>query len=146
RAGQGREDADEGQDPAHRRRDRGVLMTVDLSELVPFAVAPCTLIALLGAGLRWTRTGIAAVASTAQRTHRELLTSDDRTIADHVQESARAIDRINRHIEELTRSAQENRDRSIRAEALAESAHTRLDNHLINDHGFHVAPNETKEN
>src|SRR5690606_8435366 len=100
----------------------------------------------LGAGLRWIRKWIAEVASAAQRTHRELLTSDDRPIAEHVQESARAIDRINRHIEELTRSAQEYRDRSIRAEALAESAHTRLDNRLINGHGFHVTPNETKEN
>lgn len=120
-------------------------MTVDLGELVPFAVAACTLIALLGAGLRWIRKWIAEVASTAQRTHRELLTSDDRTIADHVQESARSIDRINGHIESLTRSAQENRDRSIRAEALAESAHERLDKHLINEHGVHLTPSQSEE-
>ncbi len=120
-------------------------MTVDLAIALPTLVAACTLVALLVGGFMKVRKWIEGVASASRATQQQLETSDDRTIAAHVQDSALAIDRINGHIESLTRAAEENRNRSIRAEALAESAHTRLDNHLINDHGFHVTPSETKE-
>lgn len=120
-------------------------MTVDLAVALPTLVAACTLVALLVGGLMKVRKWIEGVARASDATRQQLETSDNKTIADHVQDSSHEIAKINGYIKELTQSAKENRDRSIRAEALAESAHTRLDNHLINDHGFHVTPNETKE-
>jgi outer membrane murein-binding lipoprotein Lpp len=125
-------------------------MTVDLVPLMAVLASATVVIGGVFAGLRWLgkkldkRMQEVAIASKA--TQAQLETSDDKTIADHVQESSREITSINGHIETLMKFAEQNRSRSIRAEMLAEHAHDRLDKHLANDHGFHVSPKNQKEN
>jgi hypothetical protein len=124
-------------------------MTVDLVPLSAVLASATVIIAGVFGGLRWLgkkldkRMQEVATATTATRA--QLETSDDRTIADHVQESSREIADINGHLRSLFATAEENRSRSIRAETLAELAHDRLDKHLANDHGFHVSPKNHEE-
>ena len=120
-------------------------MTVDLAQLIPFLVALCTLIALLGAGLRWIRRWIQEAAAPAHAAARQVRTSNGKTLAEYTESSARDLMVLKAHITDLARETQENRDRSVRAETLAASAHERLDKHLINDHGVHVTPTHHEE-
>lgn len=120
-------------------------MTVDLAVALPTLVAGLTLIALLVGGLVKVRKWIEGVAQSSRQTQEQLTTTDDKTIADHVQESSREIAKINGHVRELMQTSEENRHRSIRAETLAELAHDRIDKHLANDHGFHLSPKNHEE-
>jgi TolA-binding protein len=115
-------------------------MTVDLNALLTLLLLLSGLIGALVAAFLRIKKWVSDVAKSSRATAEQLETTDDKTIADHVQESSREIGRINGHIEKLMKTAQENRDRSIRAETLAESAHVRIDRHLMNDHGVHVTP------
>lgn len=124
-------------------------MTVDLMPLMAVLASATVVIGGIFTGLRWLGKKLdkrmQEVATASKKTQAQLETTDNKTIADHVQEASREITGIKGHIENLFLTAQENRSRSIRAETLAEHAHDRLDKHLANDHGFHLSPKNHEE-
>lgn len=115
-------------------------MTVDLAIALPTLVAGATLIALVIGGILKIRKWIEALASSSRATAEQLKTSDNLTIADHVQHTARSLDSINDNIAELRIKTAENRETAIGAMAVANHAHRRLDDHLVHDHGATLAP------
>ena len=120
-------------------------MTVDLNQLVPFLVAACALIAALAAGLRWIKRWIREVAAPVEKAARQLQTSNGTTVAGYVEGSAKQLDRIVDELNEQKKRSIENRDIATSALTLANNAHARLDQHLINEHGAHTVPRDPEE-
>ena len=96
--------------------------------------------------LRGIKKWVRATAASSEQAAEQLTTTSSVTVGAHVEQTAAELARINWRLDEQDRIGAENRDRAIRAETLAAAAHERLDKHLVHDHGFHVTPNETKEN
>lgn len=92
------------------------------------------------------RKWVKKIARENEQAARQLKTSNGKTVADYVEGTAKDLASINVHINSLTAATQENRDRAVRAEAMAENAHRRLDTHLIHDHGFPVTSHNNEEN
>lgn len=116
-------------------------MTVDLAIALPTLVAGATLIALVIGGILKIRKWIEALAKSSRATAEQLQTTDDLTIADHVQHTARSIDAIHGQITELHAKAATNSETANAALTLANAAHSRLDSHLVNEHGSTVPQN-----
>lgn len=110
-------------------------MTVDLAIALPTLVAGATLIALVIGGILKIRKWIEALATASRATAEQLETSDDLTIADHVQNTTTALVGINRELNDLHSKAAQNAETATAALTLATFVGRRLDEHLVRDHG-----------
>ena len=120
-------------------------MQVDLMVLVGFLVALGTLIGLCVKGYLKIKGWIAGIAQSSQQSAKQLATSNGTTVAGYIEGSSRKLDRLVEDMAEQKKLASENRDLAQSALTLANSAHARLDQHLINDHGVHMTPNQSEE-
>jgi flagellar biosynthesis/type III secretory pathway M-ring protein FliF/YscJ len=109
-----------------------------LGQLVPVLLG----IGVLYMGLRkW----IKKVATNSEAAATQLSSPGATTVAEDVRSISQTLDAMNGRLDEQERVGAENRERSVRAETLAWSAHERIDRHLMQDHGVHLAPRETKD-
>lgn len=117
-------------------------MQVDLLVVLAVLGGVGAVVTYAAHALRGIRKWIQKTAANSEQAARQLTTSSSVTVGAHVEQTAAELARINHRLDEQDAVGRENRDRSIRAETLANSAHDRLDKHLANDHGFHISPKE----
>lgn len=115
-------------------------MNVDLAVALPTLVAGATLVALGIAGFRAVRRWFENLAKQQTATAKQLETSDDLTIADHVQATTAALAGIHQEIGDLHAKAHANAETATAALTLANAVGRRLDEHLVRDHGAPPAP------
>lgn len=121
-------------------------MQVDLPVLVGVLVGVATLVGLCVKGYLKVKGWIASIAQSTQKSEKQLQTSNGTTVAGYIEGSSRKLDRLAEDMAEQKKLAAENRNLATSAVTLANSAHARLDQHLINDHGVHAAPSNIEEN
>jgi hypothetical protein len=110
-------------------------MTVDLNALLTLLLLLCGLIGAFVAAFLRIKKWVADVAKSSKATAAQLETSDDLTIADHVQNTTATLANIDREITDLHSKAATNRETATAALTLANAVGRRLDEHLIRDHG-----------
>lgn len=109
-------------------------MTIDLAVALPILVQVATLLAALAAAYVALRKWVAKIAATSQTAAQQLTTSDGQTVAGHVETTAAELRKITDHLDELSAETAETRETARSALTLANSAHERLDRHLITGH------------
>lgn len=120
-------------------------MQVDLVVLISVLVGLATLIGLCVKGYLKVKGWIAEVARSSRQSADQLQTSNGTTVAGYIEQSSRKLDRLTDDMAVQKKVSAENREIALGAQTLANSAHARLDSHLVNDHGVSLAPREHKE-
>lgn len=111
-----------------------------LGQLVPVLIG----IGVLYVGLRkWIR----KVATSSEAAASQLTgTSGTTTVAEDVRTISQTLDGINGRLDKQEQASERNFEIATRASESARLAHVRIDQHLINDHGVHMAPRDPEEN
>lgn len=120
-------------------------MTITIGEILDFLGQLLQL--LIAAGLIYAglRRWVKRVATSSEATAEQLATSNGTTVAGYVERSSHKLDKLADDMVEQQKLSAENREIALGAQTLANSAHQRLDNHLVTDHGFHVTPRNQEE-
>lgn len=122
-------------------------MTVTVGQVLDFLgqLVPV----LLGVGVLYVglRKWIKKVATSSEAAAEQLTGGNARTtIAEEVQTISQTLEGLNGRLDKQEAASERNFEIATRASESARLAHVRIDQHLINDHGVHVAPSNHEEN
>lgn len=110
-------------------------MNVTIGDVMSFlnSLIPITLgVAAIMYGIRrWIKT----ITATQEAAAKQLQTSNGTTVAGYVERSSKKLDELAAEVSKQQRVGVQNHEIALSAQALANSAHRRIDEHMIHDHG-----------
>lgn len=120
-------------------------MTVTVGQVMEFLNSLIPILLGLGALYFALRKWIKKVAASSEAAASQLNSDGKSTVAEDVRTISQTLDGINGRLDKQEAATERNYEIATRASESARLAHVRIDQHLLNDHGVHLAPQTHEE-